>query len=59
MLQANTVEKQLLDNCQSSDYHLNQFTIVINDQCKDLGVITSSDLNWRNHYNHNYYVQSL
>ena len=34
------------------NYHLNEFKIVVNDQCKDLGVITSSDLNWRNHYNH-------
>ena len=34
------------------NYHQNECKIVVNDQCKDLGVITSSNLNWRNHYNH-------
>ena len=28
------------------NYHLNEFKIVVNDQCKDLGVTTSSDLNF-------------
>ena len=40
------------------NYHLNEFTIMDNDQCKDLGVIISSDLSWRNHYKL-HYVQSL
>ena len=34
------------------NYHLNEFSIMDNDQCKDLGVITSSDLSWKNHYNY-------
>ena len=34
------------------NYHLNEFKIVVYDQCNDLGVNTSSNLNWRNHYDH-------